>query len=162
MSRMWKTQWPPRWTAWFASFCAWRTPTLTCKTKSVVAPQAFDQPTSISAWLHLRTPMIRLEARNSVWRYSKLRMLFCHWYVLIRTSIYFDYGNFQIGTLSQTIVKTLQKWVRYEKIEEDELVRKIFALLYRQYDAIGEVHIWLPTRNWNYILKTIENKIKDL
>ena len=69
---------------------------------------------------------------------------------------YFDHDRSPIGTLSQTIVKTLQKWVRYEKIEEDELVRKIFALLYRQYDAVGEVHYSIT------LSRTFENIIKDI
>ena len=65
-------------------------------------------------------------------------------YVLIRNKIIAimalaNLSNLQSGKLHQLIMETVINWARSSIIEDVELIRQMFYLLYRQYGALDEV-----------------------
>lgn len=46
-----------------------------------------------------------------------------------------------VDTMQKLIAATMIKWSKDSLISRQELVRQMFSLLYRQYDALGEVSL---------------------
>ena len=53
----------------------------------------------------------------------------------------YAYFIYFIDSVKQLIVNTMIEWAKSEFISDQELIRRMFSLLHREYDGVGEVEI---------------------